>query len=172
MVDLKTWHPQPRPYHNRLQTEPVPGAVKVAGETVPRRHAQRKDSLISTPEAGVKTVHDVLTRAARKFGNAPALGSRKLIRTHEEVKKVKKNEDGVVKEVDKKWTYFELGPYEYLSYIEFERLAVSLGAGLRHAGLEKDDKVHIYGATSQSWQAMAHGRYRRLRSSSWEADVR
>lgn len=157
MVDLHTWHPQPRVYDSRAQTEQVSGVAKVNGETVPRRNIQTKDKLKVVPEEGVNTVHDVLTRAASKFGNASAVGSRKLIRTHEETKKVKKNENGVVREVEKKWTYFELGPYEYLSFIQFERLALQLGAGLRYAGLEKEDKVHIYAATSQSWQAMAHG---------------
>ena len=137
MVDLKTWRPQPRLYDTGVQTKPVAGVTKVDGETIPRRNAQTVDNLKTVPEEGVNTVHDVLTRGAVKFGNAQAVGSRRLIRTHEDIKKVKKEEGGQVREVDKKWTYFELGPFEYLSFIEFERLALQIGAGLRHAGLEK-----------------------------------
>lgn len=158
MVDFKTWHPQPRAYESYAKTEPISGAKPPEGETLPRRHIDTKDKLVVVPEDGINTVHDILRRAARKFGNAKAVGSRELIRTHEENKKVKKNEDGQVKEVDKKWTYFELGPYEYLSFVEFEKLAISCGSGLRGLGLVPgEDKLHIYAATSQSWQAMAHG---------------
>lgn len=100
---------------------------------------------------------DVLKRAAENFGNAKALGTRKLIKTHYEVKKFKKNEDGVEKEVEKKWTYFEMSGYEYLSFYEFEELAMELGAGFRKIGLQKDDRVHIFAATSANWLATAHG---------------
>ena len=158
MVDFKTWYPQARAYDTSIKTAPVRGAKAVEGETLPRRHIEAQDKLVTIPEPGVKTTHDILKRAASKYGNAKAVGSRRLIRTHEEVKKIKKTEGGQVKEVDKKWTYFELGPYEYLSFIEFERLAILIGAGLKQLGLVPgEDKLHIYAATSQSWQAMAHG---------------
>lgn len=135
MLDLKTWYPQARAYESHAKTEPVSEAELVEGETLPRGHIDTKDKLVVVPEDGIKTVHDILKRAALKFGDAKAVGSRKLIRTHEEVKKVKKSEGGQMKEVDKKWTYFELGPYEYLSFVEFEKLAISCGAGLRRLGL-------------------------------------
>merc|ERR1711977_769256 len=34
--------------------------------------------------------------------------------------------------------------------------ALDLGSGLRHLGLKKDDKMHLYGATSAHWLAMSH----------------
>ncbi len=39
--------------------------------------------------------------SVEKFGNAKAVGSRKLVRTHQETKKVKKIVDGEEREVDK-----------------------------------------------------------------------
>ena len=123
------------------------GYTKQDGETIPRSHPVAKDKLVTQPSDDVKTLFDNLRRAANKFGNAKAMGTRKLIKTHTETKKVKKIVDGKEQEVDKKWTYFELGPYEYISYIEYEKMALALGAGLRHLGVKKEDRIHQYGAT-------------------------
>ena len=123
------------------------GCEKKEGETIPRRHPLAKDHLLVTPSSEVKTIYDNLRRAARKFGNAKALGTRKIVKTHVENKKVKKMVDGVEQEVDKKWTYFELSAYSYLSFIEYEQMALHCGSGLRNLGLEPGDMVHLYGAT-------------------------
>ncbi|RDW60039.1 long-chain-fatty-acid-CoA ligase-like protein [Coleophoma crateriformis] len=138
-------------------TVEVPGAVKVEGETIPRRNARSPNALRSTPEAGVNTVFDILTRSAKKFGDSQAVGWRKLIKKHEEVKKVKKMVDGVVTDVDKKWLFFEMSGYHFLTFVEYERLALQLGCGFRKLGLVKEDRVHIYATTSAYWLAVAHG---------------
>jgi len=123
------------------------GYEKKDGETIPRRNPAAKDELITRPSEDVKTIYDNLKRAASKFGNAKAMGTRRIIKTHTENKKVKKMVDGKEQEVDKKWTYFELSGFEYISYVEYEQMALALGSGLRHLGLQKDDKMHLYGAT-------------------------
>jgi long-chain acyl-CoA synthetase len=123
------------------------GYEPAEGETIPRRNPAARDKLISTPEDGVATVFDIVKRGAEKFGNAKAIGTRRLIDTHVEVKKVKKMVDGVEQEIDKKWTYFELSEYSYLSFIEYERLALQIGAGLRKLGMNAGDRVHIFAAT-------------------------
>lgn len=153
--------------------EPVPG------ETIPRRLPQAKDNLVLRPAEDVATTYDVFRRSARVFGNAKAVGTRRLIKTHVENKKVKKIVDGVEQEVEKKWTYFEMSGYTYKSFVEYERLALELGCGLRKLGLEKDNKIHLYGATrwalpavfiteerlltytfsSAHWLAMSHGSF-------------
>ncbi|EAQ88270.1 hypothetical protein CHGG_04889 [Chaetomium globosum CBS 148.51] len=92
-----------------------------------------------------------------KFGNAKCMGSRKLVRTHQDKKMIKKLVNGQECEVEKSWTFFEMSPYEYISYTDYERLTHQLGAGLRKLGLVKNDRVHVYAATSQNWLAMAHG---------------
>ena len=137
-------------------TAEVADVQPVKGETIPRRHI-KYPQLLTTPEAGIATLYDILKRAETKFGDAKAIGSRKLIKTHHEVKKVKKVVDGKVQEVDKKWTYFELGPYEYLSFHDFEKLVLQIGAGYRKLGLVKNDRVHIFAGTSAHWLATAHG---------------
>ncbi|KAL3423268.1 AMP-binding enzyme [Phlyctema vagabunda] len=138
-------------------TVEVPGSIKVQGETIPRRNAKEPNALLSEPEPGVATVFDIVQRAAKKFGTGNAVGWRKLIKKHEETKKVKKMVGGELQEVDKTWTYFEMSSYSYLSFIEYERLALQLGAGIRSLGLVKDDRVHIYATTSAHWLAIAHG---------------
>ena len=124
-----------------------PGAEKVKGETVPRRNPKAKDGLINRPSEDVGTTYDNLKRAAAKFGNAKCMGTRKLIKTHTENKKIKKMVDGKETEVDKKWTYSELSEYHYMSFNEFEKLALDLGSGLRNLGMVKNDRIHLYGAT-------------------------
>lgn len=106
-----------------------------------------KDKLTSTPSDDVRTIFDILKRSADKYGNAKALGSRRLIKTHHETKKVKKLVEGVTKEVDKNWTYFELSEYSYISFVEYEKLALDVGAGLRKLGLAKGDRVHLFAGT-------------------------
>lgn len=119
----------------------------VEGETIPRRLPAAKDKLILRPAEDVTTTYDVFRRGAKLFGNSNAVGTRRLIKTHVENKKVKKMVDGVEKEVEKKWTYYEMSGYTYKSFIEYEQLALQLGCGYRKLGLGKDTKIHLYGAT-------------------------
>ena len=140
-------HLQPRISKKPPFSVEVPGVQAVPGETIPRRLPAAKDGLIVIPVEGVETTYDVFRRSARVFGNAKAVASRRLIKTHEENKKVKKVIDGVEKEVDKKWTYFEMSPYSYKSFVEYEQMALQLGAGLTKLGLQTGDKIHLYGAT-------------------------
>ena len=123
------------------------GYKPVKGETIPRRNPVSKDKLITTPSDDVKTIYDILRRSADKYGNAKALGSRQIVTTHQETKKIKKTIDGQTKEVEKKWTYYELSEYSYLSFAEYERLALEIGCGLRKLGLVKGDKLELFAAT-------------------------
>ncbi|KAI1265569.1 AMP-binding enzyme [Xylariaceae sp. FL1019] len=134
-----------------------PGAPDVQGETKPRRHPLAKDGLITKPADNISTTYELLRVSVAKYGNAKALGSRRLVRTHQETKKVKKMVDGKEQEVDKAWTYFELSPYDYLTYNDYETLCLNIGSGLRKLGMTKEDRVHIFAATSANWLAMFHG---------------
>jgi hypothetical protein len=125
----------------------VPGYKPVEGEGIPRRNAQFVDRLVAEPTEGINTVFDIVTRAARTFGDARAVGTRRLIKTHNEIKKVKKIVDGREQEVDKQWTYFELSEYKYLSFSEYESLVLKVGSGLRNLGLVGDDRLFIFAAT-------------------------
>lgn len=147
----------------RLSAKPpytveVPGQQAIEGETPVRRHPSAVNELPTKPlGSNISTVYELVRESAAKYGNAKCMGSRKLLRTHQETKKVKKIIDGEEREVDKNWTYFELSGYEYLTYHEYERLVLQLGAGLRKLGLGTKDRVHIFAATSQYWLAIGHG---------------
>jgi long-chain acyl-CoA synthetase len=134
-----------------------PGAPDIPGETKPRRHPLTKDGLITKPADNINTAYELMRVSVAKYGNAKCMGSRRLIRTHQETKKVKKIVDGKEQEVDKAWTYFELSPYDYMSYNDYETLALNVGNGLRKLGMTKSDRVHLFAATSANWLAMFHG---------------
>ncbi|USP73485.1 Long-chain-fatty-acid--CoA ligase 1 [Curvularia clavata] len=155
--DLKKLMPQARIYRQGPYTCEVPNVDKVEGETIPRRNNAAKDGLIMKPHENVSTLYDILRHSAAKFGNAKAVGARRVVNIHEETKKVKKMVDGKEQEVDKKWQYFELSPYKYKSFVEFEKMALSVGAGLRSLGFEQNDRLHLFAATSMQWLASAHG---------------
>lgn len=147
MVDWKSWQPQPKIYNTPPFTLEVPGTKKIDSETRPRRNARYVDALKARPEPDVATIWDIVKRSSEKFGNAKAIGHRKLIQTHEEVKKIKKMVDGKEEMVDKKWTYSELSEYHYQSFIEYERAAVRAGAGLRKLGMNAGDRLHMFAGT-------------------------
>ncbi len=123
------------------------GYQPVEGETIPRRHPSAKHKLVSRPSEDVSTIFDILKRSAEKFGNAKALGTRRMVKTHHETKKVTKTVDGQTKEVDKNWTYFELSEYSYMSFAEYEKVVLQIGAGLRNLGMNKDDRLHLFAGT-------------------------
>lgn len=153
---------QRAPLYPRITKKPPfsmdsPGYEPVKGETLPRRSLLAKDGLYTTPHPDIQTTFDNIKYCAKKHGNKHAMGTRPLVRTHVETKKVKKLVEGVEQEVDKDWTYFELGRYEFITYLEYEALALQLGAGLRKLGHEKDSRVHLYSATSANWLALSHG---------------
>ncbi|KAH8889686.1 acetyl-CoA synthetase-like protein [Thozetella sp. PMI_491] len=134
----------------------VEGQQPIEGETTVRRHPAAAKELLSRPASNISTTYELVRASVEKYGNAKAIGSRKLLRTHQETKKIKKVVDGVEQEVEKAWTYFELSPYEYISYVEYEKLILQIGCGLRKLGLVKNDRVHIFAATSMHWLAMSH----------------
>ncbi|KAI0169326.1 long-chain-fatty-acid-CoA ligase [Hypoxylon sp. FL1284] len=136
---------------------PAPGSEEVEGETKPYRHFKAKDGLITRPASHIGTTYDILIDSAEKHGDRRAVGSRKLIKTHIETKKVPKVVDGVKTEVDKQWTYFELSPYSFLTYNEYKTRALRVGAGLRKLSLKPGDILHIFATTSANWLCMAHG---------------
>jgi long-chain acyl-CoA synthetase len=124
-----------------------PGCKPVEGETIPRRHPKAKNGLLQRPGPGINTTFDLLKGSAEQYGNEPAVGSRKLLGTHIEKKKVPKLVDGAVIEVEKEWIYFELSDYTYMTYQEYFTMVLQLGAGLRKLGLSPKDKLHIFATT-------------------------
>jgi long-chain acyl-CoA synthetase len=156
--DLKKYYPQAQALKTGPVSKEVEGVAKVEGETIPRRNAKLKNGeLLLKPAPEISTLYDLLKYSSNKFGNAKAMGSRRVIKTHTETKKVKKMVDGVQTEVDKNWTYFELSGYKYMSFVEFDKLVHTVGSGLKKLGLNPQDRVHLFAGTSSQWLTMAHG---------------
>ncbi|EXM15337.1 long-chain acyl-CoA synthetase [Fusarium oxysporum f. sp. vasinfectum 25433] len=133
--------------HKPPFTIEAPGYEKVPGETVPRRHPRAKDGLINRPANDIHTVFDIVRRSARVYPNHRAVGSRKLVKLHKERRKVQKNVDGEIKELEKEWQLFELSKFSYLTFKEYEQLVLQVGCGLRKLGLTPKHKLHLFGAT-------------------------
>ncbi|PTB43995.1 uncharacterized protein TrAFT101_002559 [Trichoderma asperellum] len=134
----------------------APGYEKVPGETIPRRHPAAKDGLLTKPADDVHTVWDIVRRSAREYPNHLAVGHRRLIELHKEIKKVPKNVDGQVIEVEKEWQFFELSKYDFLTFKEYETLVKQLGSGLRKLGFSGHHKLHLFGTTSVNWISVSH----------------
>ncbi len=66
---------------------------------------------------------------------------------HHETKKVKKMVDGTQQEIDKKWSYYELSEYTYISFVEYQKMALEVGSGLAKLGLGAGDRIHLFAAT-------------------------
>lgn len=145
---------QPRIIKSGPYTVEVEGVAMVDGETIPRRHPLAKERLHERPEPEVQTVFDILRQAAKKHDHAHALGSRRVLDTHIEIKKTRDKEG---KLIEKQWTYYELSDYSYLSYVEFEQRALLTGMAMRSLGLSRKDRIEIYAATSAFWFTVAHG---------------
>ncbi|KAF2734572.1 acetyl-CoA synthetase-like protein [Polyplosphaeria fusca] len=155
--DLKKLAPQARATRTGNVTVEASGFQKIDGETIPRRNVAAKDGLRLKPHEDISTLYDILRSSSAKYGNAKAVGMRKIIDTHVETKKIKKMVDGKQQEVDKNWSYFELSPYKFMSFVEFEKQALTLGASMKKLGLAPQDRLHLYAGTSSQWLAMAHG---------------
>jgi len=155
--DFKALAFQPGSYVRPPYTVEATGYPPVERETIPRRHLRHRDDLVVVPEQGIDTLYALLTRASRKFGNAKAIGNRRLIKTHEETNKVKKVIDGKEQQVDKTWSYYELSSFSYMSFAEFEQCCLQLGGAMASLGIKHPDRVHLYAATHPYWLAFAHG---------------
>ncbi|PHH72946.1 hypothetical protein CDD82_5723 [Ophiocordyceps australis] len=144
------------PVHKPPYTIEAPGYQKVPGETIPRRHPRAKNGFRNRPADNIHTVFDIVRNSARVYPNHQAIGSRTLVKLHKEIKKVKKNVDGEVREVDKEWQLFELSPFSFITYTDYEAMVLELGSGLHKLGLKPQDKLHFFATTSKAWFAMSH----------------
>jgi long-chain acyl-CoA synthetase len=125
----------------------VPGIEQKDGHGIPRRHPGSIEGLKSQPDPSIATLYDIVQFGARVYGKNKCMGSRKLIKTHTEEKKIKKIVDGEETEVPKKWTYYEMSEYSYISFNDYKEKVDIIGSGLRALGMTKGDLVHLFAAT-------------------------
>ncbi|RPA85237.1 acetyl-CoA synthetase-like protein [Ascobolus immersus RN42] len=156
------WAKKPTSFNPSMIAKPPfsiksPGYEKVEGEGIPRRNPLCVDGLKPYFEEDCRTSYDIVLRGARLFGDHQCLGSRKLIKMHNEKTKVKKMVDGQEVEVEKEWQYYEMSGYTYISFNEYKDIVHQVGAGLRALGLEPKDKMQVFAATSAKWLSISHG---------------
>lgn len=140
---------------------PSSGSVEVdvapaQGEGRPRRSYCSPDRLVTAPASGIEIVPDILRYAQRTHGGKRAYGYRDVVNIIEEEKEVKKTIGGKEVVEKKKWKYFQLSDYKYISYIEFDEKVKAVAAGLVKYGINRGEVFNIYASTCLNWQYMQH----------------
>ncbi|KAJ3354843.1 long-chain fatty acid-CoA ligase [Entophlyctis luteolus] len=100
-------------------------------------------TLAVRPADGIDTVFDMFQFSFKSRRAATAIGSRKVLSTSQGTK------DG------RPWTFFELSPYEWMTWAEIESLSLDIASGLHFLGLRPSDKLTIFADTSKDWMLMA-----------------
>ncbi|KAJ7257523.1 long-chain-fatty-acid-CoA-ligase [Mycena haematopus] len=137
------------------------GTVEVAppnsdNEGPIRRLAISADKLVTRPFDGLETTYDILEYVAKTHGTRDALGWRDVVEVHEEEKEVTKIVEGKEVKEKKKWKYFQLSDYKYISYVQLKEQVSEIARALVDLGLTTEDVFNIYSATSLNWQLIAH----------------
>lgn len=129
------------------------GSVEVGPEPkqgegrIRRNFLVRDEELAARPMDGMDTVYDVLVYVDRTYGTKNAIGYRDIVDTHFEEKEVTKFVGGKEVKEKKKWSYFELSEFKYLTFTELRKTAEAVGRGLADFGFKKGDIFNIYSAT-------------------------
>lgn len=130
-----------------------PGSVEVGPEPnqgegrIRRNFLVADEELATRPMDGMDTVYDVLVYVDRTYGNKNAIGYRDIVDTHVEEKEVTKMVGGKEVKEKKKWSYFELSEFKYLTFTELRKSSEAIGRGLADLGLKRGDILNIYAAT-------------------------
>lgn len=124
------------------------GAPAKDGEGRARRCFIDPEKLVEGKDAEIRTVWDIIQRSGRLFPDQNGFGYRTLIQEHVDEKEVTKMVKGKEVKEMKKWTYYEMSDYEYLSYREIEQQVRQVGSGLRSLGMEKGKMFNIFAATA------------------------
>ncbi|EPY52941.1 long-chain-fatty-acid-CoA ligase Lcf1 [Schizosaccharomyces cryophilus OY26] len=138
----------------KVQGKPITEAKP--HETGIVRNVNSVKELTTTLDDKTKTLYDVLANAVKRYGDNDAVGYRDLIKEHVEEKMITKVVNNEKKEIPKKWSYFELSDYKYLSFNQFYEKTMRLAGGLRKFGLKAGDKLELYASTTSCWLMMAH----------------
>ncbi|CAI5756217.1 unnamed protein product [Candida verbasci] len=132
----------------------VPVGEAKQGETAPRRKASQKEGSLDRPlDSKANTMAEFIEECFGRNGNRNAIGWRDLKDIIVETKQVTKVIDGESKKVDKDWIYYEMGPYNYISYPDLLKLVQNYSKGLIEHGLKpnQQSKLMIFASTSHQW---------------------
>ncbi|KAG2209240.1 hypothetical protein INT47_005532 [Mucor saturninus] len=129
------------------------------GEGGVRRSVLAEEEVVDTPAQGVHSLYDVLQYSVKRRGDGNAMAYRNLEKMVSEDKQITKLVDGVETTQTKTWKYFQLSPYQYISYSDFSTKVHHIGSGLIHHGLSPKSKIEIFASTSKDWISVAHGAF-------------
>ncbi|KAI3406965.2 FAA4 [Candida oxycetoniae] len=124
------------------------------GETAPRRKAAQRDASVTRPaDSKATTMPELIEECFERNGNKPAMAWRDLKDIHVETKKVTKKIEGECQTIDKDWTFYEMGPYQYISYPDLLTLVKNYSKGLLALGLKPNQgsKLMVFAQTSHRW---------------------
>ncbi|KAF7297408.1 Long-chain-fatty-acid-CoA ligase [Mycena indigotica] len=139
-------------YYGKGSVEVAPPVADNEGPI--RRSAISAESLVEPPFLGIETVYELVQYCAKTHGNRNAVGWRDIVNTIEEEKDVKKVVDGKEITEKKKWKYFQLSDYKYLTFVGLLEAVDEVARGLVDMGVTTDDIFNIYAQTSLNWQLM------------------
>jgi long-chain acyl-CoA synthetase len=112
-----------------------------------RRNVLAQEGIYRIPTPNTHTLYDVLQNSAKIFATRNAFGYRELETMVEEEKEVTKIIDGVETKQMKKWSYFQMSEYKYVTFGEAGQLVHDIGAGFKYLGLQAKSKVEIFAPT-------------------------
>ncbi|KAI9331215.1 hypothetical protein BDR26DRAFT_922214 [Obelidium mucronatum] len=130
--------------------------------TAPYRNSKATDKLTTRPEGtNAATVYDLMQHCFKTMESKQMLGQRSIVNVIEEEKEVVKKlpGGGETKEI-KKWKFFELSAYNWLTWGDAEKLTTAYANGYRALGLNPGDKLTIYSETSRDWMLTAIACYK------------
>jgi len=146
-------------YVNRTEKLPLPPEPESYSFTVEpatsnsgdlKRNVNFRD-LFVIPADGSTTVFEMFEITTRKFGSRKALGSRPLVKIVEESK--------IINGQEKKWQFYQLGEYNWLTYDQAFERACQFGCGLLTLGLKSGGRLAIVEETRQEWTLAAQGSF-------------
>lgn len=115
--------------------------------------------LLVTLPGNVTTLYESLQNSIKTYGNNVCFGSRRVLKTVQEAKEIQKKVDGEIVKENKTWDFFQLSPYEWISYSELGVLLNKIGSGLKHIGLGGEKRLALFAPTSHYWSTMANACY-------------
>ncbi|KAJ2515234.1 long-chain fatty acid-CoA ligase [Coemansia sp. RSA 1939] len=126
-------------------------------ETPTRRFHTTADAIVDRADPEITDIYSALLQGKETRGDMNILGKRDVLGIVTENKVVQHKVDGKMESVEKKWSFFKLGEYKWMTYTQVADYTKDLGAGFRKLGLEPKSRVLIYAPTSREWQLCAFG---------------
>ncbi|KAJ3070183.1 long-chain fatty acid-CoA ligase [Podochytrium sp. JEL0797] len=139
---------------SRIVDDPTSSSDPVSSPVY--RNTKSPRLLTESPSPHIHTIYDIVLEGFTKKPHRETFGQRRILNVIEEEKEVVKKVPGggEIKEL-KKWKFFELGPYEWMTWSEAEEKIHVWGSAYRALGLNAGDKLTIFADTSRDWMFTA-----------------